>query len=41
MSMDLRESIFDYALEKYGVEPDRPFLAFPDIPVLRHTDSRK
>ena len=37
----LRQRLFDYAKEKYGVEPDYPFSTAPTYPVLRHADTRK
>ena len=35
------QQLFDYALRQYGVEPDYPFSADPEIPVLRHRGTRK
>ena len=35
------QSIFTYAEQQYGVEPDYPFSNDPDIPVLRHRGTRK
>ena len=37
----MRESIFEYVKDKYGVEPDYPFPTAPGYPVLRHKDNRK
>ena len=37
----VREQVFAYVREQYGVEPEYPFSAAPDCPVLRHTGSRK
>ncbi len=35
------EALFDYARDVYGIESDYPFPNDPDIPVLRHPDTRK
>ena len=37
----VKEQIFSYVREQYGVEPDYPFSVAPAYPVLRHTGSRK
>lgn len=37
----VKEQIFEYVREQYGVEPDYPFSVAPTYPVLRHTGSRK
>jgi predicted DNA-binding protein (MmcQ/YjbR family) len=37
----VKEQIFAYVREQYGVEPDYPFSVAPEYPVLRHTGSRK
>lgn len=34
-----RSQLFDFALERWGIEPDRPFRGYPDVEVLRHADS--
>lgn len=36
-----RSSVLDYAREKYGSEPDYPWVKLPDYAVLRHNISRK
>ena len=36
-----RKSLFDFARERWGVEPDCPFADYPEVAVLRHTDSGK
>ena len=36
-----RNSLFDFARERWGVEPDCPFADYPEAAVLRHTDSGK
>ena len=38
---ELIKAIFEYAENRYGVEPDYPFPDDPDIPVLRHRGTRK
>lgn len=37
----VKEQIFVYVREQYGVEPDYPFSIAPGYPVLRHTGNRK
>ena len=37
----LLAAVFAYVKETYGVEPDYPFAKEPDMPVLRHRDTRK
>jgi predicted DNA-binding protein (MmcQ/YjbR family) len=37
----VREKIFAYVKQKYGVAPDYPFPTAPTFPVLRHQDNRK
>ena len=37
----MRNEIFRYVKEQYGIEPDYPFPSDPSIPVLRHQDNRK
>ncbi|MBR6407401.1 MAG: MmcQ/YjbR family DNA-binding protein [Clostridia bacterium] len=37
----MREEIFKYVKNKYGVEPDYPLPAAPSFPVMRHKDNRK
>lgn len=37
----LRKDIFTYVLDKYGVEPDYPWMKDPDSGVLRHLNTRK
>ena len=37
----VKEQIFEYVREQYGVEPDYPFSVAPTYPVLRHTGNRK
>ena len=37
----LKEQIFAYTKQSYGVEPDYPFSTAPGYPVLRHPDNRK
>ena len=37
----MRNVIFDYVKNKYGVEPDYPFPTAPTFPVMRHTENRK
>ncbi len=37
----MRDEIFKYVKQKYGVEPDYPFPNAPTFPVLRHADNRK
>ena len=39
--MTVKEQIFAYVREQYGVEPDYPFSVAPEYPVLRHIGSRK
>ena len=39
--MTVKEQLFTYVREQYGVEPDYPFSTAPEYPVLRHTGSRK
>ena len=36
-----RKSLFDFARERWGVEPDCPFADYPEAAVLRHKDSGK
>ena len=36
-----RNSLFDFARERWGVEPDCPFADYPEAAVLRHADSGK
>ena len=36
-----RETLFDFARKRWGVEPDCPFADYPEAAVLRHTDSGK
>ena len=36
-----RDEVFKYIKKKYGIEEDYPFSKVTDIPVMRHTDSRK
>lgn len=38
---ELKQQLFDYALEHYGAAPDYPFSTAPDYSVLRHQDTRK
>ena len=37
----VKEQIFAYVREQYGVEPDYPFSVAPTYPVLRHAGNRK
>ena len=37
----LRETVFRYVKETFGVEPDYPFSKDPELPVLRHKDTRR
>ncbi len=37
----LLAAVFAYVKETNGVEPDYPFAKEPDMPVLRHRDTRK
>lgn len=37
----VRDQVFAYVRETYGVEPDYPFPIAPQYPVLRHRDNRK
>lgn len=37
----VKEQIFAYVREQYGVDPDYPFSTAPEYPVLRHTGNRK
>ena len=39
--MIIRDQIFEYVRNDYGVEPDRPFMNFPSYCVLRHQSSKK
>ena len=39
--MSLREAVLAYVKETFGVEPDYPFAKSPDMPVLRHGDTRR
>ena len=41
MNNSIKDEIFEYALNTYGIEPDYPFDSDPDTPVLRHSDNRK
>jgi predicted DNA-binding protein (MmcQ/YjbR family) len=36
-----REAIFAYTKEKFGTEPDYPWIKYPDYAVLRHAGSGK
>jgi len=36
-----REEIFLYVKEKYGIEPDYPWMRTPNYAILRHRNSRK
>lgn len=36
-----RTELYARVLEKYGTEPDYPWMPFPDYAVLRHRGSRK
>ncbi len=36
-----RVRLFAYAKEKYGTEPEYPWMRFPDYAVLRHSDGNK
>ena len=38
---EMVDRLFAYSRETYSVEPDYPFSTDPDIPVLRHLDTRK
>ena len=38
---NVKEQIFTYVREQYGVEPDYPFSTAPEYPVLRHRGNRK
>lgn len=37
----VKEQVFAYVREQYGVEPDYPFSVAPTYPVLRHRGNRK
>lgn len=37
----LRKAIFEYAKEKYAVEPDFPWGGMPESGVLRHKENKK
>ena len=37
----MKDAVFQYVKEQYGIDPDYPFPTDPDIPVLRHPDNRK
>lgn len=37
----MRDKIFEYVRNKYGVEPDYPFPNAPTFPVMRHSENRK
>ena len=39
--MSLRGAVLTYVKETFGVEPDYPFAKAPDMPVLRHGDTRR
>lgn len=41
MEGSVREAVFAYVSNYYGVEPDYPFSTAPSYPVLRHPGSRK
>ena len=41
MNGSVREAVFAYVSNSYGVEPDYPFSTAPSYPVLRHPGSRK
>ena len=37
----MRDRIFSYISEKYGISPDYPWQKYPDIAVFRHEDNKK
>ena len=37
----LRENVFEYTKNEYGVEPEYLWARFPDFAVLRRKDSKK
>lgn len=39
--ISLRQSIFDYAIEKYGAEPEYMWLKYPGYAVLRNNKNNK
>ncbi|WNY26889.1 MmcQ/YjbR family DNA-binding protein [Methanolapillus ohkumae] len=36
-----RQEIFQYVKEKYGIEPDYPWMRTPNYAILRHDSNRK
>ena len=36
-----RDTLFDFARKRWGIEPDRPFADYPEAEVLRHQDTGK
>ncbi len=37
----LKNDIFIYVKDKYGTEPDYPWIDTPDIAIIRHNDTKK
>ena len=36
-----RDTLLNYVADQYGVEPEYPWMAYPEYAVLRHTDNTK
>ena len=40
-NMSVPEDVFAYAAEKYGVQPEYPWVRYPEYAALRHRDNQK